>query len=160
MPSPPRNSKQIKHRAHICLICLLPTVVAGDMIPHIMNCMAFLLDCSAEVVERDMERYREDHPEWFGEVSALDFEVKARQTLTGRAFFRTEAGWHGVGPDMVGEEDEIVIFQGCPHPFLLRPAANGMWYILGECYVPSEEVSKVVKDKLKKGEQFEDFIIC
>ena len=51
---------------------------------------------------------------------------------------------------MAGSGDEVVVVHGCVSSFLLRPAADGMWYIVGECYVSSETVADIVKERLDK----------
>jgi hypothetical protein len=88
--------------------------------------------------------------EKWSQVYAINFEIKARQALTSCAFFETISKWIVVGSDMAGSGDEVVVVHGCVSPFLLRPAADGMWYIIGECYVPSETVADTVKERLDK----------
>ncbi|KAJ8116866.1 hypothetical protein OPT61_g1796 [Boeremia exigua] len=146
-----------------------PMTIDGDFLPHHFSATAFLNDwtaeeCEAKVRERiaDTEIHEEmdkaSREKW-SQVSATNFEIKARQALTGRAFFQTMGKWVIVGPDMAGGGDEVVVVHGCPSPFLLRPAADGMWYMLGECYVPSETVADIAKEKLDKEEKFEVFTI-
>jgi hypothetical protein len=49
--------------------------------------------------------------------------------------FKTDGGHLGVGPRFAEISDIICIFHGATVPFVLRPASDGRWTLLGEAYV-------------------------
>jgi hypothetical protein len=128
---------------------------------HLMNAVAFLRNWT---VEEAAEYWRSQFPHWpsevFDEISPSNFAAKVRQSLTGRCLFETEDGWLGAGNEIVWPGDQVVIFRGCPYPFVLHPLTDGRWRLIGECYVDAEVVEESIKVKLDSGEETEEFCIC
>jgi len=74
------------------------------------------------------------------EAEPLDHEIEiyanwARYFMLGRCFFSTDKGYIGLGPKLASPEDNIVVFAGCDSPMVLRPAENGRYRIVGECFI-------------------------
>lgn len=52
-----------------------------------------------------------------------------------RRLFRTKRGWLGLGPRCMRPDDLLVVLHGGPMPYILRPAGDGKFLFMGECYV-------------------------
>jgi hypothetical protein len=129
---------------------------------HAMNALAFVYAISAEEA---LEFCRSSWKDWTSEtcadVSASSFAALVRQTLTGRCFFHTLEGYLGVASDVTQPKDWVVVFQGCPYPFILRPLTCGRWKLIGECLADEDQgaIQEAIKTKLEVGEE-QDFCIC
>ena len=55
--------------------------------------------------------------------------------LKGRHLFTTEEGYIGVAPEAVKIGDQVCVILGCESPLLLRLQENGMYVVIGECYI-------------------------
>ncbi|KUJ23934.1 HET-domain-containing protein [Mollisia scopiformis] len=53
----------------------------------------------------------------------------------GRGFFTTETGYMGMGPPNVQLGDIVCVLFGGEVPFVLRPSENGMYKMIGQCYL-------------------------
>lgn len=60
------------------------------------------------------------------------FEYRA----AGRRLFEGTGGLLGMAPSQAEEGDEICVFLGCHVPLAIRPAGEGRFKVVGECYVP------------------------
>lgn len=58
-----------------------------------------------------------------------------RGPLTGRVLFVTAGGLIGLGPKMLQPQDIICVLLGVKVPLALRPAADGRYRIVGECFI-------------------------
>lgn len=52
-----------------------------------------------------------------------------------RRIFRTNKGWMGLGPRCMRPDDLLVVLDGGPMPYILRPADAGKFLFMGDCYV-------------------------
>jgi hypothetical protein len=66
------------------------------------------------------------HDSWLNEIS---------HTLNGHQFFRCKEGYVGWGHEDAQVGDQVCIILGYQHPILLRPVQNGLFKIIGRCYV-------------------------
>ncbi|KAI0534913.1 hypothetical protein GGR58DRAFT_519816 [Xylaria digitata] len=67
-----------------------------------------------------------------------------------RRFMVTEKGCMGTAPRAAELDDSIFILKGCNAPLILRPAENGTYSVLGECYVDGVMHGEAMSD-LEKG---------
>lgn len=68
------------------------------------------------------------------------FAEVAGSASHGRSFFITKAGFFGIGPGILKEEDPVVILLGADVPFIIREKEKcgdnfGGYALIGECYV-------------------------
>ncbi|RFU25461.1 hypothetical protein B7463_g10877, partial [Scytalidium lignicola] len=66
---------------------------------------------------------------------AQAFRLVAQYTQRGRAVGVSKGGMLGVFPNNTDEGDVIAVLQGANLPFILRPAPNNEFQIVGSCYV-------------------------
>lgn len=60
----------------------------------------------------------------------------ATKTLSGRAFFLTEKGYLGIGPNDMQENDTVAVFHGGRTPFIIRPSSTKKeFHLVGDCYI-------------------------
>ncbi|ORY63492.1 heterokaryon incompatibility protein-domain-containing protein [Pseudomassariella vexata] len=61
----------------------------------------------------------------------------ANETLRGRAFFTTEKGYIGIGPDDLVKGDTVAVLKGARTPFVLHQVEGSLaqWRLVGDCYV-------------------------
>jgi hypothetical protein len=60
----------------------------------------------------------------------------ATKTLSGRAFFLTEKGYFGIGPNDMQENDRVAVFHGGRTPFIIRPTSTKKkFHLVGDCYI-------------------------
>lgn len=73
--------------------------------------------------------------ERLGSNGNADLFLDAAATACGhRAFFRTESGLVGLGPNWLQTGDSVCILFGADVPFVIRPK-NGGYRLIGECYI-------------------------
>ncbi|KAJ8116605.1 hypothetical protein OPT61_g2010 [Boeremia exigua] len=65
---------------------------------------------------------------------ASSYENKVKLYAHNRRLFRTDRRWVGLGPACMRKGDRIAVMTGGRTPFVLRPAGNGQYYFMGECY--------------------------
>ena len=75
-----------------------------------------------------------------GPANSIDPEMEiyanwVRYFMKGRSFFSTDKGHIGLGPKLANPEDVVVVLAGCGSPMVLRPAANGRYRVVGECFI-------------------------
>lgn len=72
-----------------------------------------------------------------GDEVAKIMRFRERMTAaTNRRFFRTEAGYLGIGPQLLRKGDKIVLVKGGMVPLVLRlPVAQARWELIGDAYV-------------------------
>jgi hypothetical protein len=56
------------------------------------------------------------------------------QELKGKRPFLSHMGYAGMGPAYMGPGDVIVVLGGASLPFIVRPAEDGKFRLMGECY--------------------------
>jgi hypothetical protein len=54
------------------------------------------------------------------------------RSINNRAFFITKNGYMGLGYPAIEEGDVISVLMGGQVPFVLRPADNGLFLLIGE----------------------------
>jgi hypothetical protein len=66
-----------------------------------------------------------------------DFETRMQEAIAGRKLLRTRGGLLGLGPKSTDVEkgDQIWVLRGATVPFVLRPADDGKYRLIGEAYV-------------------------
>ncbi|EPE33887.1 hypothetical protein GLAREA_06900 [Glarea lozoyensis ATCC 20868] len=62
-----------------------------------------------------------------------------------RVFFMTKKGYMGLGYDTVKEGDIVAVVMGGEVPLVLRPAGDGLFLLIGECYVHGIMDGEVMK---------------
>jgi hypothetical protein len=55
--------------------------------------------------------------------------------MENRSFISTEAGDVGLAPLLTKAGDEVVVIPGCSSPMVLRPADDGTYQVVGECFI-------------------------
>jgi hypothetical protein len=77
-------------------------------------------------------------------VRAVEVAVARRQ------FFLSNTGWMGLAPTSAVKGDIICILLGGATPFVLRPAGNDLYQLVGECYIHGMMDGEAMED-LEKG---------
>jgi hypothetical protein len=77
--------------------------------------------------------------------SEFTYSQQVRKCIQNRCTFETQHGYLGLGPDWMKSGDQVVIFDGCVSPFILRKfvddnksdgAESGeRWKLVGDCYL-------------------------
>ncbi|KAK8097531.1 hypothetical protein PG984_016670 [Apiospora sp. TS-2023a] len=70
----------------------------------------------------------------------------------GRGFLETENGYRGLFPLSMLEGDVVVILEGGPVPYVLRPQDSGGFKLVGECYIPGLMQGEILQDATKEPE--------
>jgi hypothetical protein len=65
----------------------------------------------------------------------------------------------GLGPEGMRADDVVVVLHGASVPFVLRPVENGLWRLVGECYLYDVNEGRVVRKWEEKGSITETFCI-
>lgn len=77
-----------------------------------------------------------------------------------RCLFVTSTEMLGIGPQAMIPGDVVVILHGGDMPFVLRPADNGLWRLVGECYLYDVNEGRFHREWEEKGRVSEKFTIC
>ncbi|KAH6865970.1 heterokaryon incompatibility protein-domain-containing protein [Alternaria rosae] len=104
------------------------------------------------------ELYRDDHPSSFA-PSADRFFDRCRRDRPGHTLFITSTGMLGLGSEALLTGDVVVVLHGTSIPFVLRPAADGLWRLVGECYLYNVNEGRVHREWEEKGSVSEKFCI-
>lgn len=72
--------------------------------------------------------------------------------------FVTAKGMLGLGPQAMRSGDVVVHLFGSPVPFVLRPI-DGLWQLVGECYVYDVVEGPIIKELKESGKAAEKFCI-
>jgi hypothetical protein len=75
------------------------------------------------------------------------------------SLFLTQLGMLGLGPSGMRADDVVVVLHGASVPFVLRPAEDSLWRLVGECYVYDVNDGSVVRKWKEKGGISETFCI-
>jgi hypothetical protein len=72
--------------------------------------------------------------------NATRYAERAARACDGRRFFITKAGFFGVGPSVMEQNDSVAVVLGLDVPVILREKekvghASDGWAVIGECYV-------------------------
>jgi len=106
-----------------------------------------LVEVEDEVQSGDWTSFWEVALGWTGYVSSEAdksgdreryFDLMARYLNaydTAPQFFTTERGWMGRGPAELRAGDVVCVLFGADVPFILRPAPNERYFLIGECYL-------------------------
>jgi hypothetical protein len=73
--------------------------------------------------------------------------------------FLTQSEMFGLGPNGMRADDVVVVLHGATVPFVLRPAEDGLWRLVGECYVYDINEGRVVRKWKEQGSVSEKFCI-
>ena len=77
-----------------------------------------------------------------------------------RCLFVTSTEMLGIGPRAMTPGDVVVVLHGGQLPLVLRPADNGLWRLVGECYLYDVNEGRVHREWEEKGSVSEKFTIC
>jgi hypothetical protein len=92
--------------------------------------------------------------------SAHEFAHNYAVESEDRCLFVTSTEMLGIGPEAMIPGDVVVVLHGSPVPFVLRPVGNGLWRLVGECYLYDVNEGRVHREWEEKGSVSEKFIIC
>lgn len=87
------------------------------------------------------------------------FFCRCLKDRTGRTLFITSTGMLGLGPKVALPGDIVVVLHGASVPFVLRPADNGFWRLVGECYLYEVNEGRFHRKWEEKGSVSERFCI-
>jgi hypothetical protein len=93
------------------------------------------------------------------EELAIDFHTQYLHDTGGHVLFITREGMMGLGPEAMRPDDVVVVLHGAQVPFILRPADDGLWRLVGDCYLYDFQTGKIVKDWEERGSVTESFCI-
>jgi hypothetical protein len=91
--------------------------------------------------------------------SADRFKNRCTIDIFGRTVSITSTGMLCLGPKAMLTSDVIVVLHGASVPFVLRPADDGLWRLVGECYVYDVNEGRVHREWEEKGSVSEKFCI-
>jgi hypothetical protein len=94
------------------------------------------------------------------EPSADRFFRKCLLDINGRTLFITNTEMLGLGPTFMLPGDVVVVLHGADVPFVLRPADNGLWRLMGTCYLYDVNNGRCHREWEEKGSVSEKFCIC
>ncbi|KAH8648335.1 hypothetical protein BGZ60DRAFT_423157 [Tricladium varicosporioides] len=80
-------------------------------------------------------------------------DIKYKNTLIERSFFRTEEGYVGLGPYVIQPGDLVGVLFGINVPYILRPVHEG-FLLIGECYVHGVMNGEKLEEGLGKKRNF------
>ncbi|KAJ4371252.1 hypothetical protein N0V83_004469 [Neocucurbitaria cava] len=89
---------------------------------------------------------------------AVYFYNEYNKIWNGHALFVTAKGMLGLGPEAMRSGDVVVHLFCSPVPFVLRPV-DGLWRLVGECYVYDVVEGSIVKELKESGMPAEKFCI-
>ena len=92
--------------------------------------------------------------------SADRFASRCAVDETERCLFITSTEMLGIGPRAMIPGDVVVVLHGGQIPFVLRPTDNGLWRLVGECYLYDVNEGRVHREWEEKGSVSEKFTIC
>jgi len=78
---------------------------------------------------------------------------------SGHALFITGTEMLVLGPEKALPCDVVVVLHGTSIPFVLRPATDGLWRLVGECYAYDVNEGRVHREWEEKGSVSEKFCI-
>jgi hypothetical protein len=81
-------------------------------------------------------------------------------SLDDRALITTETGYLGLAPKAVRPGDVIAILLGCKCPVVLRPFCNGMFRVVGECYIHELMDGEILSQERDRRVSRRKFILC
>jgi hypothetical protein len=93
------------------------------------------------------------------DAAAARFLHRLLHDRIGHALFLTHSGMLGLGPEGMRVDDVVVVLHGASVPFVLRPAKDGLWRLIGECYVYDVNQGRIVREWEEKGSMSERFCI-
>jgi len=91
--------------------------------------------------------------------SADVFLARCRRDRDGHTLFITSTGMLALGPIKTLPGDVVVVLHGNPIPFVLRPASDGLWRLVGECYVYDVNEGRIHREWEENGSVSEKFCI-
>jgi hypothetical protein len=87
------------------------------------------------------------------------FIYQCRYATLGHTVFITRTGMLGLGPKALFPGDVVVVLHGASVPFALRTADDGLWRLVGECYLYDVNEGRVHREWEEKGSVSEKFCI-
>ena len=74
------------------------------------------------------------------------YDQAVRNVARGRRVFAATGCHVGLGPNVLRDGDIVTVLLGGPVPYVLRPLRSGMYYFVGECYVPGYMLGEAVAE--------------
>ena len=87
------------------------------------------------------------------------FSTLADTDSYARAFTRTEKGFFGLVPTIAVQGDCVAVFSGVKDPYVLRPVSNGVYKIVGHCYVQGIMYGEAIQAMQDRGETTTNLVI-
>jgi hypothetical protein len=103
--------------------------------------------------------YEDDRSDHFV-PSADRFASRYSEDAWDRTLFITSTEMLGIGPLAMIPGDVVVVLHGGRMPLVLRPVDNGLWRLVGECYLYDVDEGRVHREWEEKGSVSEKFTIC
>ena len=91
--------------------------------------------------------------------SADRFFDRCRRDRYGHSLFITSTRMLVLGPENMLPGDVAVVLHGSTIPFVLRPTSDGLWRLVGECYVYDVNEGRIHREWEEKGSVSEKFCI-
>jgi hypothetical protein len=82
---------------------------------------------------------------------AARFLVRFWTDRVSHVLFLTRSGMFGLGPTGMRADDVVVVLHGSSVPFVLRPAEDGLWRLVGECYIYDVNEGRAVREWKEQG---------
>jgi hypothetical protein len=106
---------------------------------------------------KDFESFYPQHGEQIADIKTTLACIRlVMLSLDDRALITTKTGYLGLAPKAVRPGDIIAILLGCKCPVVLRPFCNGMFRVVGECYIHGLMDGEI----LSQGRDELEFILC
>jgi hypothetical protein len=116
-------------------------------------------DCVLDIYSPPAGAWSDDRSDRF--VPSADmFAFDCDLVIKDHRLFVTSTEMLGIGPRAMIPGDVVVVLHGGQVPFVLRPADNGLWRLVGECYLYDVNEGRVHREWEEKGSVSEKFTIC
>lgn len=89
----------------------------------------------------------------------LSFSKFANISSGARSFARSEKGFFGLVPTIAAQGDCIAVFSGVIVPYVLRPVSDGVYKIVGHCYVQGIMYGEAIRTMQDRGETTTNLVI-
>jgi len=80
--------------------------------------------------------------------------------LDHRALITTRKGYLGLAPETARPGDVVAILFGCCWPVLLRPCDDGLYQVIGECYVHGLMKGEILDQQRDGHVSEQEFVLC
>jgi hypothetical protein len=84
----------------------------------------------------------------------------ATLSLDQRALITTRTGYLGLAPIAVRQGDVVAILLGCRCPIVLRPCSDGLYQVIGECYIHGLMDGEILSQEREGHVSRQEFVLC